>query len=556
MAHVGLSAARARRAILLTLAIGAFAGLAPAARADSGPVDGCAKGSDSASFWKRLSDSYKKHLFPDDAPAAPVDPNAPFDPEAAGYRQGLAQPPESNPPWPYAVWNEGGTELIGYENMYYSALMDAIYCGSNGKAWKDSRFVIYGWVEPGGNVSTSNLGFNKISGTGGNAPAAYSYEPDTVQLDQAALYFERTPDEIQREHFDWGFRVALIYGTDYKYTFSNGILSNQYTEDERLNGFDPVMYYLDFYLPHFFQGENVRVGRYISIPDIEAQLAPNNITYSHSLLYTVDPYTQNGIVSTTMLSKNWKLQLEVSGGNDIAPTDKHFRQWTPAVCVIYTTNSGNDALYPCMNGINNQQFGWNNIQHAVGTWYHKINDHWHTDTEVWYMWEKNTPDSLNSQGEALLQAMFPAPEYNIGAPDGAQCTNTTLVRCKSWEWAMVNYLNYQHDPHNIWTWRTDYFNDGTGQRTGFKGTFLELDLGYTHWVGDALELRPEARYERQLTAPNAAITGFAYDNPCDTAASPENPTCTFSSGGRTESFPQNGGKRSQAMLAMDAIFHF
>jgi Putative beta-barrel porin-2, OmpL-like. bbp2 len=556
MAHARIVAARLRRALVVAFAIAAGSGLDAAALADSGPVDGCPKGSESESFWKRLSQSYQKHLFPGDAPAAAADPAAPFDAESAGYRQDLPPPPESNPPWPYAVWNEGGTQLIGYENMYSSALMDAIYCGSNGKAWKDSRFVIYGWIEPGGDISTSNLGFNKLSGTGGNYPAAYSYQPNTIQLDQAALYFERTPDEIQRDHFDWGFRVAGIYGTDYKYTFSNGILSYQYTEQERLYGFDPVMYYLDFYFPKFFDGENVRVGRYISIPDIEAQLAPNNITYSHSLLYTYDPYTQNGIVSTTMLNKNWKVQLEISAGNDISPTDKHFRQWTPAACVIYTSNSGNDVFYPCMNGLNNQNFGWNNVQHAVATWYHKFNERWHTDTEAWYMWENHTPDSLNPQGQAILAAMFPAPEYNIGAPSGAQCNNTALVYCASHEWAIVNYLNYQHDPHNVWTWRTDYMNDSTGQRTGFKGAFAEVDLGYTHWMGDALELRPEARYERQVSAPNAAITGFAYDNPCYAPFNSASPTCTFSSGGRTATFTQNGGKRSQAMLAMDAIFHF
>ena len=269
------------------------------------------------------------------------------------------------------------------------------------------------------------------------------------------------------KHFDWGFRFASLYGTDYKYTFSNGILSNQYTEHERLYGYDPVMYYLDFYFPKFFDGENLRVGRYISIPDIEAQLAPNNITYSHSLLYTYDPYTQNGIVSTTMLNRNWKVQLEVS--------------------------SGNDAFYPCMNGLNNQNFGWNNIQHAVATWYHKFNEQWHMDTEAWYMWQNHTPDVSNPQGAAILAAMFPAPEYNIGAPAGAQCNDKALVYCASHEWAIVNYLNYTYDSHDIWTWRTDYMNDSTGQRTGFKGAFVEFDLGYTHWVGDALELRPEAR---------------------------------------------------------------
>jgi hypothetical protein len=53
--------------------------------------------------------------------------------------------------------------------------------------------------------------------------------PNRVQLDQLAVYFERTPDEIQKDHFEWGFRFTALYGSDYKYTFSDGILSDQYT---------------------------------------------------------------------------------------------------------------------------------------------------------------------------------------------------------------------------------------------------------------------------------------------------------------------------------------
>lgn len=130
--------------------------------------------------------------------------------------------------------------------MYYNALMDALYCGSGGQKLKDSRFTVYGWWEPGANLSTSHTRFNYVSGGGGNYPAAYAVEPNTGQLDQLTLYVERTPDEIQRDHFDWGGRVALLYGTDYKFTFSQGIFSNQYTNESRQYGFDPVMYYLDF----------------------------------------------------------------------------------------------------------------------------------------------------------------------------------------------------------------------------------------------------------------------------------------------------------------------
>jgi Putative beta-barrel porin-2, OmpL-like. bbp2 len=518
------------------LAIALFGLLCPIAHANdnssssSAPADGCNPGSENESFWQRLSDSYKAHLFPGDAPApAPTDTAAAAPAAPLGYDPDrVPASPESVPPWPYSTWPMGGTESIGYENIYYGPLMDALWCGKNGKKWKDSRFTIYGWLEPGGNISTSSTHFNKTTGTGGNFPAAYSYEPNTVQLDQAAIYFERTPDEVQKDHFDWGFRVTGLYGTDYKYTFSNGILSYQYTREERLYGFDPVMYYLDFYFPKVFEGMNVRVGRYISVPDIEAQLAPNNATYSHSLLYTYDPYTQNGIVSTTKLNKNWTVQLEVSGGNDIAPFKPHENHLTPAACVIWQTNSGNDELYPCMNGLNDSDWRWNNIQHAVLTWYHKFDDKWHMDTEVWYMWQAHTPNVNNPAGLAVIAAQYPAPQFNIGAPGGAQCSDAGTVYCYSYAWAAVNYINYQYTPHDIFIWRTDFLNDAKGQRTGFKTRYAEFDLGYTHWIGDTIELRPELRYEH-------AFNADAYDNPTATLGA---------------------GKKNQAMLAADAIFHF
>jgi hypothetical protein len=412
--------------------------IAPSANDSDASAQGCNKGSENEGFFQRLKDSYRSHLaWNGSDPAAPS-------PRIVGG----AEVPQSNPPWPYATWNIGGSETIGVDNMYYNALMDAFYCGKGGQKLKDSRFTIYGWVESGANLSTSHTHFNYATGTGGNFPAAYSFEPSTVQLDQAALYFERTPDEVQRDHFDWGGRFTALYGTDYKYKFANGIFSNQYLDGRRQYGFDPVMYYLDFWFPHVADGENIRVGRYISIPDIEAQLAPNNLTYSHSLLYTVDPYTQTGIVSTTRLSKNWQIQTELSAGNDVAPWVKSERHLTPAACVIWTSDSGNDNLYPCMNGINDSRWRWNNVQHAVITWYHKFDFRWHMDTEAWYMWQSHTPNVNNSSG---LAAIAQAYSYlKVGAPGGAQCS-PTVVYCYSYEWAVVNYVNYQIGPRDIVT---------------------------------------------------------------------------------------------------------
>lgn len=500
-------------------------------------AEDCNPGSENESFWQRLADSYRAHLHSNEPPstagttpaATPGTDAAAAAPsiDAGGYRRGLSPPPESVPPWPYSTWPMGGTPAIGYENIYYGPLMDAIWCGKNGKRWKDSRFTIYGWIEPGANLSTSSSHYNLSTGTGGNYPAAYAFEPNKIQLDQLALYLERTPDEIQTDHFDWGFRFTGLYGTDYKYTFSDGILSSQYTQSGQLYGFDPVMYYLDFYFPKIGSGTNLRIGRYVSIPDIEAQLAPNNLTYSHSLLYIFDPYTQNGILSTTRLNKNWTLQLGVSGGNDIRPFLAHENHLTPTTCVMWQSDSGNDTLYPCMNALNDSDWRWDNIQHAVATWYHKFNDKWHTATEVYYTWQAHTPNVNNPQGLAVIAARYPPPTFNFGAPFGAQC-EPRVVYCYSYAWAAVNYVNYQYTPHDIFVWRSDFFDDANGQRTGFKTRYAEFALGYTHWIGDALELRPEVRFDH-------AFNAGAYDNPTATPG---------------------GGKNSQLMLAADLILHF
>jgi hypothetical protein len=178
-----------------------------------------------------------------------------------------------------------------------------------------------------------------------------------------------------------------------------------------------------------------------------------------------------------------------------------------------------------LNGINDGHWRWNNVQHAVLTWYHKFDSKWHVDTEVWYLWESHAPNVNTPAGVSYIAQRYPYATY--GAPNGAQC-NGTAVFCYSYAWAAVNYINYQIGPRDIVTWRTDYFNDARGQRTGFRTRYTEFDLGYTHWVGDVIEIRPELRFEHSRNTQ-------AYDNPTATPG---------------------GGKYSQALIAADVIFHF
>ena len=286
-------------------------------------------------FFFRLADAYKE----DWRPTLPAGP----DPERRGYPG-----PLDSPPFPSTDFSVGGTPAIGAPDTQSYMLMQAIDQNT-------SRIKVYGWLTGGFDISTSN------KGDGANAPAGYDLNPNRVIPDQEVLYVERLPDTVQTSHFDWGFRVAQLYGQDYRYTTAKGIFSQQLLARNREYGYDPIMFYLDLYFPQVAEGMNVRVGRYVSLPDIEAQLAPNNYTYSHSLLYTIDPFTQTGIVASIKLSDHWLVQGGVSAGDDVAP-------WTPdaqltgTACVDYTWAKGADALYTCANSFNKGKYAYNNLQ--------------------------------------------------------------------------------------------------------------------------------------------------------------------------------------------------
>ena len=243
-----------------------------------------------------------------------------------------------------ADWQIGGTPIIGdADNIAPWPLMEAIYAGPNGDAWKKSRIQIYGWECFSWNVSTST---NTSRRPNANFPLIYDLRPNRFEQNQFVLYVERVPDEFQNDHIDWGFRVSGVYGLDYRFMISRGLFSDQLLKQNNYYGFDMPMIYVDLYLPQIFQGMNVRIGRIISEPDIEAQLAPNNLMASHSLVYGFDNYTQTGIFTTTKINDQWTLQLGISNGTDVALWQKDpGNQPTGTVMIQWISPSQTDSFY-------------------------------------------------------------------------------------------------------------------------------------------------------------------------------------------------------------------
>jgi hypothetical protein len=376
-------------------------------------------------------------------------------------RRGLPAPFDS-PPFFTSDYQLGGTPVIGDPNEpTVWPLMKAIYgSGTFGQWLKDNRINLWGWVEGGYNASSSSHS---------NSPQGYDLRPDQPELDQAVAYLERVPDEYQTDHMDWGFRVSVLYGLDYRFIIEKGFFSSQLLKYNEYYGIDMPNVYLDWYIPWLFDGVNIRFGRYISLPDIEAQLAPDNPMYTHSLLYTYDPFTQMGIVATIKLNPNWTLQLGISAGDDQAVWDSSARL-TGTVMVQYVSPSNKDSLYIGAASFNDGEYSYNNLQFYVGTWTHKFNEVINTQTEAWYMYMRGVP--------------------GIGW---------------SPEWAIVNYTFFRISRNTYLNIRNEYFDDASGQRTGIKDVYSEHAIGISWWPNSITTIRPEIRFDR-------AYQREAYDN--------------------------------------------
>jgi hypothetical protein len=430
------------------------------------------------SFWSRLAQFYHQD-WTNTAPSSPAPP-----------RRGLPQPLDS-PPFPSADWSYGGSPVLGEADSNSYPFMTAF----NGAT---SRTKFYGWIDPSVNGSTS---------AHSNSPVANDQYSNRVELQQAVLYLERLPDTVQRVHFDWGFHLTALYGTDYRYTTDKGYLSYQLIQDNHQYGFDPSLEYLDVYFPHVAQGMNLRIGRFISIPGIEAQLSPNNYFFSHSLLYSVDPFTDTGALATIQFNPQWLIQLGITASHDVAPWTSDAKP-SADVCLSYTTKSVNDNFYLCANGINDGQYAFNNLQQYDATWYHKFSKKWHSATEAYVMYERNVPSSADP---SLLEA----------GTTGARCL-TGETRCLAPEWAIDNYINRELNTHDFIGFRSDYLNDKKGQRTGYNTKYTENTVSYNHWIGSTIQLRPEIRFDH-------AWDRNAYDR---------------------------GTRQSQFTAATDLVFHF
>jgi len=275
--------------------------------------------------------------------------------------------------------------------------------------------------------------------------------------------------------------------------------------------------------------------------------------YSHSLTYTFDNYTNEGVQLTLAATKKLFLQFGLSAGSDTALwnanqiipnlaqtvtaaswatngngapfVDANGNPYTTitntlfpgatikrdpgaklswTACVRYQNDSARDNIYLCADAINSGTWGYNNLQWFGGTYYHKFSDTTHVAFESYTLYQKHVVNvDAGSPGYFLYNAggtPFSPQYYPFNGPGGAQCADPTATSCTAHVFTALAYWNWEPDPLNNLSLRTEYYNDEEGQRTGTKTRYWEVGLGWQHWFSPQIEVRPEVTYYRSIDA--------------------------------------------------------
>ncbi len=417
-----------------------------------------------------------------------VQPPAVTAPAAAPTEKRRAMPsPFDSPPFPGSEYQ--GYPLIGVPGDFTMwPLMKVLQGTSFNDFLVDNKTRFYGWVTVEGNLSTSDKS---------NTPESYWVRPNHMDMDQALLRLERIPDTVQTDHIDYGFRVSVDYGIDYRYFTAGGWFSEQLLKHNSLYGWDPTEVYFDVYVPWIFQGMDIRIGRWIACPDIETQFSVDNYMGSHSILFTFDTYTQTGIMWTFKLNDQWNFQAVLHSGTDMAP-------WYPgalatgAFGVRWVAQDNNDAAYVWLNAINDAKFrvfeqygqvlGHDNFNYVVGTWEHRFDREIITKTEGYFMWQKDAfVGGTPSAG--------PIESFGGGGGLGAFIPGWTYQFC------VLNYTTIQLGKWDYITIRNEWWKDTDGERSGFATTYTSNSIGYSIFLTPEILFRPEIDYFHSWSVP-------------------------------------------------------
>ncbi|HEY4760772.1 MAG TPA: outer membrane beta-barrel protein, partial [Thermoguttaceae bacterium] len=312
---------------------------------------------------------------------------------------------------------------------------------------QEHNIAMGGWVQQG-ITGVSRMPDNRSLGSLATNDRAAEY-----QLNQAWLFLNR-PINNQGDGWDWGGRLDLIYGTDWRFANTLG-LENVFNGAYQLYGLALPQSYLDV----AYNNLTVRLGHWAPSVGLEIVPAVANFFYSHEYgMAYGQPLLVTGALGIYKLNDQWSINAGANRGWYMFEDNNH--AWDGMGGIEWTSpGKWTTVRFNVDSGPQLDPFGNNTRSVYTLTATQKI-------TEQWTY----------------------ALEHNFGIEENAG------PRGSNADWyGLTNYLFYTINPHWSTGIRAEFFRDDDGARVfgignqpdirgwtggpGFEGTFTELTLG-------------------------------------------------------------------------------
>ncbi len=366
-------------------------------------------------------------------------------------------------------------------------LMKALEGTPCGCALDAKRLQVLGWLA--GSYTASSAAQN-------NAPVVWNDRANEFLLQQAWLRLERSVVTEDAKEATFGFRMDLMYGTDYRFTLPRGLFNSQLENADgaqNLYGFDPIQFYVNGYFPNIFKGTEVRVGRHYTPFGVESLEAVSTPLISRSYAFNFcPPFTHTGILSISTFSDRLQGYGILANGNDVfidrSQEMRFIGRLTYTSCDKKSTynfgtsvgrgkfNAG-DPNVVATAALANEPAGRNNIN---------VFD---------FVYTRTLSDKVTYNFETIYGYQYGVPANVPGGLIKLDATHGTA------HWgSIVNYLFYNFSEKTSGVLRVEVFDDFEGQRTGFEGLYTAVagDLVFKPRTG--VQFRTEVRYDYQNNA--------------------------------------------------------
>jgi hypothetical protein len=241
-------------------------------------------------------------------------------PRTTESKDGVAAPQAVQAP----MNGEAAAPEAAEEEQSVGWLQQHLNCSPLGSWLQCNEVKVAGWLSQGftWNPDSPDNRFN--------FPMTFNDRSNEYQMNQFYLYAERAA-KIDGCNWDCGWRIDVMYGTDYYFTESVGWeLEDDGTQkwnsedgprtqfgEARLYGFAVPQLYAQVNAP-IGNGVDIKIGHFYTPMGYEVVMAPGNFFYSHAYTFQYfEPFTHWGILANTSVNDSVKLGLGAVMGWDV-----------------------------------------------------------------------------------------------------------------------------------------------------------------------------------------------------------------------------------------------